>query len=66
MKLSIMKQMYGYIYKEMIDAHIASSCANPVYMDHGGNEVEESERFGYVQDIKIDHPDHIHFADESV
>ena len=45
-KLSNIKQMYDYIYEEMIDAHIASPHENPVYMDHEGNEVEESEKFG--------------------
>ncbi len=34
-------------------------------MDREGNEVEESEKFGLAQDIKIDHPDYILFADES-
>ena len=32
-KLSNIKHMYEYIYKEMIDAHIASSRVNPVYTD---------------------------------
>ena len=41
-KLSNIKQMYDYIYEEMIDAHIASPRENPVYMDREGNEVEES------------------------
>ncbi len=27
--------------------------------------MEESERFGLIQEIKIDHPDYILFADES-
>ncbi len=49
----------------MIDAHIASPCENPEYMDREENAVEESERFGLAQEIKIDHPDYILFADES-
>ena len=64
-KLSNIKHMYEYIYKEMINAHIASPCVNPVYTDQRGIEVEESERFGLIQEIKIDHPDYILFADES-
>ena len=64
-KLSNIKQMYEYIYKEMIDAHIASPHVNPVYTDREGIEVEESERFGLIQEIKIDHPNYILFADES-
>ena len=49
----------------MIEAHIASPHAHPVYMDREGNEVDESERFGYPQEMAIDHPDYILFADES-
>ena len=45
-KLSNITQMYECIYNEMIDAHIDSPCANPVYTDREGIEVEESERFG--------------------
>jgi hypothetical protein len=65
MKLSNIKQMYEYIYEEMFDAHIASPREKPVYKDHEGYEVEESERFGLVQEINIDHPDYILFEDES-
>jgi hypothetical protein len=64
-KLSNIKQMYEYFYNEMIEAHIVSPPAHPVYMDHAGNEVEESERFGFLQEMAIDHPDYILFADES-
>ncbi len=34
-------------------------------MDHEEKEVEESERFGFVQEIKNDHPYYTLFADES-
>ena len=64
-KLSNIKQMYEYIYDEMINANIASPRDNPVYTDREGNEVEESERFGLAQEFRIDHPDYILFADES-
>jgi hypothetical protein len=64
-KLSNIKQMYEYIYNKMIDAHIASPCVNPVYTDREGIEVEESDRLGLIQEMKIDHPDYILFADES-
>jgi hypothetical protein len=57
--------MYEYIYEEMVDAQIASPRENPVYMDRTGNEVEGSERFGLAQELKIDYPDYILFADES-
>lgn len=57
--------MYEYIYNEMIETHIASPLAHPVYMDHEGNEVEENERFGFLQEMAIDHPDYVLFADES-
>ena len=53
MKVSNIKQIYDYIYEEMIHAQIASPRENSVYMDCEGNEVEESERFGLVQEIKI-------------
>ena len=65
MKLSNIKQMYECIYEEMIDAHVASRRENPVYTDREGNEVEEHERFGFAQEMKINHPDYILFADES-
>jgi len=64
-KLSNIKQMYEYIYEEMVDEHIASPRENPVYVDREGNEVEESERFGFIQEFKTDHLDHILFADRS-
>jgi hypothetical protein len=65
MKLSNIKQMYEYIYNEMVQANIASPRENPVYLDREGYEVGESERFGLIQEMKIDHPDYILFADES-
>ena len=64
-KLSNIKQIFEYIYDEMINANIASPQDNPVYTDREGNEVEESERFGLAQEFRIDHPDYILFADES-
>ena len=57
--------MYEDIYEEMIDAHIALQHENPVYTDREGNEVEEHERFGLAQEMKIDHPDYILFVDKS-
>ncbi len=52
-KLLNIKQMYEYIYEEMIDAHIASPCENPVYMDCEGNEMEESERLDWHKKSKL-------------
>ena len=39
-KLSNIKQMYEYIYNEMIEAHIVSPSAHPVF-DCEGDEVKE-------------------------
>ena len=64
-KLSNIKQMCEYIYEEMIDALIASPREKPVYTDREGYEVKESEKFGLVQEIKIDHHDFMLLADES-
>ena len=58
-KLSNIKQMYEYIYDEMVNANIASPQDNPIYLDREGNEVEESERFGLIQEFRIDHADYI-------
>ena len=58
-------QMYDVVYDVMVEAHIASKRQEPVYTDRSGNEVEKSHRFGQKQDIKIDHPDYLIFADES-
>ena len=64
-KLSNIKTAYRCIYDEMVDARIASVREIPVFTDREGNEVEESEAFGFKQDIKIDHPDYLLFGDES-
>ena len=57
-------QMYRVIYDEMVDAGIAVEREIPVYVDREGNEVEESERFGFKEDIKIVKPTFLLFADE--
>ena len=57
--------MYDSIYNEMVDACIASPQNYPVYTDCNGYKVEKSERFGMKQNIQINHPDYILFADES-
>ena len=48
-KLSNIKQMYEYIFNEMIQANIVTPRANPVYLDREGNELGESESFGLLK-----------------
>ena len=45
--------MYDVIYNEFVDT------------DKEGTEVDESERFGLIQDILITHPNYLLFANES-
>ena len=64
-KKSNLAQMYDVIYDEMVDARIAIKLDVPVFTDRHGNEVDENNRFGLKQDIKITHPHYLIFADES-
>ena len=64
-KLSNINQMYDVIYDEMVDARIARKRDVEVFTDRKGNIVQETERFGLRQDIHIEHPDYLLFADES-
>jgi len=57
--------MYDVIYDELVEAGVAIHLDNPVFTDRDGKEVEEDERFGLKQDIKITHPHYIMFADET-
>ena len=57
--------MYDVIYDEMLNAGVAVSLPTPVFTDFYGNPVDESERFGLKQSIKITKPGWILFADES-
>ena len=59
------RQMYDIIYDKLVEAPVAISLDEPVFTDRDGKEVEEDKRFGMKQDIKITHPHHIMFADES-
>ena len=64
-KLSNIKYAYRCIYDVMVDARIASVREVPVFTDREGNVVEESQAFGFKQDIEINHPDYLLFGDES-
>ena len=57
--------MYEVIYDEMVDAGVAIALQTPIFTDVDGNPVDESERFGMKQAIKITKPGWILFADES-
>ena len=57
--------MYDIIYNVMGEVCIASKRPVPVYTNREGKEVGEGERFGFKQDIKIDHPHYLIFGDES-
>ena len=59
------RQMYDVIYDELVKACVAINLDYPVFTDRDGKEVEEDERFGLKQDIKITHPHYIMFADET-
>ena len=59
------KQMYEVIYDEMVDAGVAIELQTPIFTDIDGNPVDEAERFGMKQKIKITKPGWILFADES-
>ena len=66
-KTSNLQNMYNaiYNYNEFVDARIAIIRDVPVFTDRHGNEVEESEKFGEEQNIKITHPHYLLFADET-
>ena len=57
--------MYDIIYDELVEGGVAINLDNPVFTYRSGKEVEEDERFGLKQDIKITHPHYIMFADET-
>ena len=57
--------MYNVIYDDLVDAGIAVYREKPVFTDREGNNVNESDRFGLIQDILITHPHYLIFADES-
>jgi len=63
-KLNI-AQMYDVIYDVMVKACIASKWPVSVYTDREGNEVEEGERFGLKQDIRINHDHYLIFGNKS-
>ena len=50
------KQMYDVIYDEFVDAGISIYREKHVFTDKEGTEVDESERFGLIQDILITVP----------
>ena len=60
-------QMYNIIKDKLVDDRVASWRETPVYTDQHGNEVEESEteQFGREQNVKIDYPNYLIFADET-
>ena len=57
--------MYNVIYDDLVDAGIAVYREKPVFTDREGNNVNESDRFGLIQDILITHPHYLIFADKS-
>jgi len=63
-KMKNIRQMYDVIYDELVKACVAINLDYPVFTDRDGKEVEEDERFGLKQDIKITHPHYIMFAAE--
>ena len=66
-KLSNILQMYNVVDDELVDACVESWRETPVYTDRHGNKVEESdpERFGWEQNVKIDYPNYLMFADKT-
>jgi len=64
-KMKNIRQMYDVIYDELVEAGVALNLDNPMFTDYNGIEVEEDERFGLKQDIKITHLHYIMFADET-
>ena len=66
-KLSNIVQMYNIIKDKLVDDRVASWRETPVYTDQHGNEVEESEteQFGREQNVKIDYPNYLIFADKT-
>ena len=59
-----MKQMYDVVYDEFVDAGIAEQLEEPIWTDEEGNEVDESDAYGFIQDIKITKEHMLVFADE--
>ena len=64
-KMSNIAQMYDIIYDEMLDAGVAAFRETPVFTDRHGNVVNEDQRFGRIQNIRMKHADYVLFADES-
>jgi hypothetical protein len=62
--LSNIQQMYEVIYDEFVDANVAIATP-PYFTDAEGKIVDESDRYGHAQTIKITKPDWILMADES-
>ncbi len=59
MMLDNISQMYNIIYYEMIDAKIATKkIKGPIFIDHDGEVVDESNCFGKKVDVEITHPEY--------
>ena len=59
------KQMYDVIYAEMLDTGITIAREKCVFTDREGYDVDDNQRFGFMQDILINKPNYLSFADES-
>ena len=59
--------MYNVVEDKIVDACVASWRETSMYTDRHRNEFEESdpERFGRDQNVKIDYPNYLVFADET-
>jgi hypothetical protein len=78
-KYIYISQMYDEIYKNMLSARIAVALPHPVFMDAEGNIVANAEEnlnfeidvnqpnrpLGLACDIKVTHPEHLLFFDET-
>ena len=56
--------MYDVLYDEFVDAGIAEQLEEPIWTDKEGNRVDESDAYGFIQDIKITKEYMLAFADE--
>jgi hypothetical protein len=57
--------MYDVIYDVVVEVRIVSKQPVPVYINREGKEVEEGERFGLKQDIRINHEHYLIFCNKS-
>ena len=58
-------QMYDIIYDAMVDARVAEKLDAPIFLDEGGREVSDEDRFGQLVDTILTKPEYVMFADET-